>query len=152
MSWTFQFEPLARLLNDGLAPLAQQDWEEIDVDHDKVPLDVDWGHYTGLEAQGIYRVIAARKNGRLVGYNAFFICRHTRHRGTVFGQNDVLYLHPTHRRGMVGVRFLTESDRLLRDAGAVKVRYDVMDNSPTLGVILARMGYKREAAVFTKVL
>ena len=148
----FAWEPLARLLNDGLAPLAQQDWEEIDVDRDRVPLDVDWDHYTALERSGTYRVIAARRNGTLIGYNAFFLNRHSRHRGTVFGQNDVLYLHPDQRRGMIGVRFLAESDKLLRDAGAVKVRYDVMDNSPTLGVILARMGYKREATVYTKVL
>ena len=152
MTLQFAWEPLARLHNDGLKELALQDWQEIDVDHDQVPLDVDWNHYATLEAAGIYRVIAARKNGRLVGYNAFFLNRHTRHRGTVFGQNDVLYLHPAQRKGMVGIRFLTESDRLLKAAGAVKVRYDVMENAPTLGVILARLGYKHEATVFTKVL
>lgn len=148
----FQWEPLARLLNDGLEDIAYQDWLEIDVDHKAVPLDVDWEHYCSLEQAGVYRVIAARRNGRLVGYNAFFLNRHTRHRSTIYGQNDVLYLLPGQRRGPVGLRFLTESDRLLKAAGAVKIRYDVTEKSPALGVILARLGYNREAAVYTRVL
>ena len=132
--------------------MALLDWREIDVDHDKVPLDVDYGYYRSLEQSGTYRCIAARRNGRLVGYNAFFLNRHTRHRGTVFGQNDVLYLLSGERRGMAGFRFLQDSEALLKGAGVVKVRYDVMENAPALGVILARMGYRHEAKVYTKVL
>lgn len=155
---TFQWEPLARLLNDGLEKIAQQDWREIGVDHDKIPLDVDWSHYQSLERAGIYRAIAARRNGRLVGYNSFHLGKHLRHRNAVFGQNDVLYLIPEQRRGAVGLRFLSESDALLKAAGAVKIRYDVQlhvrlgVSKGTLGDLLKRLGYVHTAEVFTKVL
>jgi len=149
---SFQWEPLDRLLNDGLEKIAYQDWLEIGVDHEKIPLEVDYDYYRSLERAGGYRAIAARHNGRLVGYNSFFLNRHTRHRNTVFGQNDVLYLLPDKRRGLLGFRFLAESDALLKAAGAVKVRYDVTEQHRALGVILERLGYRREAVAWTKVL
>lgn len=158
MTVTFSFEPLGRLLNDGLEALAQRDYDEIEVDHAAQPHDPDWDFYRAQNQAGTYRVIAARRNGRLIGYNAFFIGHHTRHRGVIFAQNDVLYLEPEQRRGMVGVRFINESERLLKAAGAVKVRYDSMRNvqvgarSGSLGDLLGKLGYTLEAEVFTKLL
>lgn len=158
MTVAFDWEPLDRLLNDGLEDLVLRDWQEIAVDHGSLPHNPDWAHYREQNRLGTYRVIAARRNGRLIGYNAFFLGQHTRHRGVVFAQNDVLYLVPEQRRGMVGVRFLNESAALLKAAGAVKVRYDSMRNvvlgagGGTLGDLFLHLGYRHEADVFTKVL
>jgi len=154
---SFAWEPLDRLLNDGLEAMALRDWQEVDVDHAALPHDVDWDHYREQNKSGAYRIIAARRNGRLIGYNAFFIGRHTRHRSQIFAQNDVIYLDLPERRGMVGVRFIVESDALLRAAGAVKVRYDSMMNvqlghGGSLGDLLGHLGYKLEAMAFTRVL
>ena len=158
MTVTFFFEPLDRLLNDDLKILAQRDYEEVDVDHTLFPHDPDWDHYRKLNREGLYRVIAARRNGRLIGYNSFFIGHHTRHRGVVFAQSDVLYLEPEQRRGMTGVRFINESARLLKQAGAIKVRYDSVNkiklgvSGGTLGDLFKKLGYTHEAEVYTKVL
>lgn len=158
MTCTFFWEPLDRLLNDDLKFLAQRDYDEIEVDQKSLLHDPDWDHYRAQNQAGTYRVIAARRNGRLIGYNAFFIGHHTRHQGVIFAQNDVLYLEPEQRRGMVGVRFLNESERLLKAAGAVKVRYDSMSNvrvgakGGTLGDLFGKLGYTREAEVFSKML
>ena len=155
---SFAWESLDRMLNDGLEALALRDWEEVEVDHAAQPHDPDWDFYRQQNAVGAYRIIAARRNGRLIGYNAFFIGNHSRHRGLIFAQNDVLYLDPTQRRGMVGVRFLTESAAMLKRAGVVKVRYDSMRNvrlgahEGTLGDLFEKLGYTLEAEVFTKLL
>ena len=158
MSITFFFEPLDRLLNDDLKLLAQRDYDEIEVDKTSLLHDPDWDHYRAQNQAGTYRVIAARRNGRLIGYNAFFIGHHTRHRGVIFAQNDVIYLEPEQRRGMIGVRFINESERLLKAAGAVKVRYDSMrqvrlgPKGGTLGDLFQKLGYTHEAQVYTKML
>lgn len=157
MTVAFGWEPLDRLLNDGLEALALRDWQEIEVDHAAQPHDPDWNHYREQNKAGAYRIVAARRNGRLIGYNAFFIGHHTRHRGMIFAQNDVLYLDAPERRGLVGARFITESDALLKAAGAAKVRYDSMmnvsiGNGGRLGDLLQHLGYKLEAQVFTRVL
>ncbi len=158
MTVTFQWENLDRLLNDDLKILAQRDYDEIEVDKNCQPHDPDWDHYRAQNQAGTYRVIAARRNGRLIGYNAFFIGHHSRHRGIIFAQNDVIYLEPEQRRGIIGARFINESARLLKEAGAVRVRYDCMLNislgakGGTLGDLFLKLGYTREAEVFTKVL
>lgn len=155
---SFAWEPLDRLLNDGLEALALRDWQEVEVDQDAQPHDPDWDHYRQQNTVGTYRIIAARRNGRLIGYNAFFIGHHSRHRGMIFAQNDVIYLVPEQRRGIVGARFINESAAMLKAAGAVRVRYDSMRNvalgakSGTLGDLFLKLGYTLEAEVFTKIL
>ena len=155
---SFGWESLDRLLNDGLEAMALRDWQEVDTDQQHIPHDPDWDHYRAQNQAGAYRIVAARRNGRLIGYNAFFMGHHTRHRGVVFAQNDVIYLEPEQRRGMIGVRFINESERLLKAAGAVKVRYDSMrqvrlgSKGGTLGDLFQKLGYTHEAQVFSKVL
>jgi L-amino acid N-acyltransferase YncA len=158
MSVTFFWEPLDRLLNDDLKLLLQRDYDEIEVDKHALPHDPDWDFYREQNRAGTYRIVAARRNGRLIGYNSFFLGHHSRHRGVIFAQNDVLYLEPEQRRGIIGARFLNESARLLKEAGAVRIRYDSMSNvklganGGTLGDLFSKLGYTREAEVFVKTL
>jgi hypothetical protein len=154
----FAWEPLDTLLEDGLERLATADFLEVEVDQAAVPLEVDWDHYRQIERVGTYRIISARLGLRLVGYNSFFINRHSRHRGQTFAMNDVLYLTPDQRRGGAGVRFLRESDRMLKEAGAIKCQYGIKEHvrlgasRGTVGDLLARMGYRHIETVYAKVL
>lgn len=158
MTLTIGWERLDSLLADGLEILAAANFLEVGIDHDAVPLAVDWGHLKGLEHAGSYWVISARLGNRLVGYNAFFMNRHTRHRYTVYAVNDVIYLAREERRGGAGLRFLRESDRLLKEAGAIKAQYGVKlhvrlgVSKGTLGDVLARLGYRHTEEIYTKVM
>jgi hypothetical protein len=152
MNLTIGWDKLETLLAEGLEDLAFQDWAEVEVHTDQVPLAIDWGHMMAQERLGTYRVISARIGGELAGYNSFFINRHTRARDTLFAINDALYLAPQYRQGWNGVRFLRESDRLLKEAGVAKVQYGIKTHMPAGGHILARLGYEHIEDVYAKIL
>lgn len=155
---TYSWEALDQLLADGLRDLAYEDWQEVENHTAEVPLDIDWDRMRSLEAGHVYRIIAARRDGVLVGYNAFFLNYHMRYRGTVYAISDVLYLKPEERRGMTGVLFLKESDRLLKEAGVQKVRYSIKTHvrlgvrAGTVGDLLKHLGYEHVEDVFSKLM
>ena len=158
LSLSFQWEGLETLLADGLEDMIAADFSEVEVDQAAIPLDIDWNHYAAIEQAGTYRIVSARAGRRLVGYNSFFLNRHTRHQGTVFAINDVLYLMPQERRGGAGWRFLLETDRMLVEAGVSKVQYGIKEHvrlgasQGTVGDLLTRMGYRHIETVYAKVL
>ncbi len=152
------WEPLGILLRDGLEDLCHENWEEVETDRDIGPLIVDWKHYLQIERQGVYRTIGARVSGELVGYNAFFLNRHTRAMHTVHAINDLIYLHPDHRKGWNGYRLIRQSERLLKEASAVKVQYAINlhvrrgARGGTVGDLLGHLGYRHVRDIYTKVL
>lgn len=151
-----QWERLDALLAHGLEVLTSANFVEVGIDHEAVPLAVDWDHLRYLEKAGSYWIISARIGNRLVGYNAFFMNRHTRHKHTIYAVNDVLYLERASRKGANGLVFLRESDRLLKDAGAAKIQYGVKlhvklgASQGTLGDLLVRLGYRHTEDIYTK--
>ena len=153
------FERLDDLLADGLEDMLFDHWQEVGLDHDAVPLAPDWEHYRDIERQGIFRVIAMRDFGALVGYNAFFVNKHLHYRHTLHAGNDVIWLRPDKRKGMAGVRLLRDSERLLRAAGVVKIIYHIKPHvllgarkSGNLGDILLRLGYRHIEECYSKIL
>lgn len=158
MPLEFAWAKLDALLAEGLEDMAFADFEEVEVDRDKVPLAIDWQHYRHLEKLGTYRIIAAHADGVLAGYNAFFINRHTRAKDTLQAVNDVLYLAPEHRQGMNGARFLKESDQMLVEIGARKVQYGIKlgvrigARAGTVGDLLRHLGYNHIEQVYAKAL
>lgn len=153
------FEPLDDLLADGLEDMLFQHWQEVGLDHDAVPLAPDWPYYRAIEKQGIFRMIAMREFGQLVGYNAFFVNRHLHYRHTLHAVNDYFWLAPERRHGWAGVRLLRDSERLLAAAGVVKVMYHVKPHvllgarrSGTAGDLLVRLGYRHVEDVYSKLL
>lgn len=145
------------MLADGLEELVHDNWREIALDHDRVPLAPDWDEYAELERKGRHKFVAMRDGGVLVGYNAFFLNKALNYRHTLFGVNNVIWLHPDYRHGFSGVRFLRESERLLWDEGVVKLIYHIKVHvllgarrSGNMGDILLRLGYRHIEECYSK--
>ena len=100
---TLEWEPLRRLLDEGVEELLARHWEEVAVDHDSIPLAPDWDRAFALQAAGVLRTAALRRNGRLIGYNAFHVLQPLHYRMTTHAVNDVLYVDPD-ERGTAGLR------------------------------------------------
>lgn len=150
----FGWAKLDALLGDGLEDLTIQNFEEVEPHKDHIPLAIDWGHLRDLERVGTYRVVAAYRGKCLVGYDSFFLNRHTRHMHTVFAMGDVIWLLPEERRGWTGVRFIRASDALLVEAGATLIRRGcqrgVRDGA--LADIFLRLGYRHVEDQFDKIM
>lgn len=147
---TFQRELLCEVVQE-VQPLLDLHYEELTLNKDRVRLAPQWPMYAALERADAFVVFTARDDGRLVGYNAFFLNRHMHYEGLMVAQNDVLFLHPDYRKGLTGVRILKFAEQCLRLAGAMKVCYHVkfsLDFRP----ILHRLNYADEEVMVGKLL
>ena len=81
-------------------------WAEIAGHQDTVPLDPDFARYQRLEDDGMLRIFTARNDSILIGYFITFISPHIHYKSTIYGINDILYVHPDHRGGTVGYRLM----------------------------------------------
>ena len=127
-------------------------WEEIALDKDHVPLDVDMERYAELDAAGQLHIVTARDDDeRLQGYVLYVTMPHLHYKSTLHAFMDVLYLAPMHRKGLAGYRLLTWAESTLRARGVRKVfmggkmHYD-------LAPIYARLGYTEIERHFSKML
>ena len=64
---TVGWEPLSRLLGDGLEDLAIQHHEEAE-EAQSIPLALDIPQALAMEKVGIFKIAAARDDGALIGY------------------------------------------------------------------------------------
>jgi GNAT superfamily N-acetyltransferase len=125
-------------------------WEEVATDHD-IPLSVDVAFYQKAEAAGQLCILTARHgDGAMVGYAMYLISRNLHYSQSLQAKQDVLYVHPTNRGAMVGIRLIAASERTLRDRGCQVVYHHVKVQHPILGALLARKGYQHVEQIYAK--
>jgi len=157
-SLTLDWEPLQQLLDDGVEDLLAAHWEEVACDKMEIPLAPDWERAFRLQREEVLWTAALRKNGRLIGYNAFHVTPHIHYRHTIHAVNDVIFLDRD-ERGFAGVRLVRGTEQLLKQLGVEKVMYrskrHVMvghAKTSTIGDMLARMGYRHDEDVYSRLL
>lgn len=123
-----------------IAELCVAHWEEIALDKD-IPLSPDWDRYTLLEQAGHLRTYTARVDGELVGYAVFIVSPALHYSTSLQAIQDVIFLHPDHRRGRAGMSLVRLSESSLRDEGVQVVFHHAKKDHPALGILLERMGY-----------
>lgn len=153
----FGWARLDQLLAEGLEYLTAQNYEEVEPAKNDLPLAIDWDHLRELEKKGTYRVIGAHRGLDLVGYDSFFLNRHTRHMTSIVAMGDVIWLAPEERRGWTGVRLIRASDRLVGAAGARRIDRGCQEHvkighrGGTLGDLLIRLGYTHTESRYSKI-
>lgn len=147
---TLQAETLFDVIHE-VDDLLRLHYEEVALHKASVPLAPMWERYRMLEAADAFVIYTARQDGVLVGYSAFFINRHMHYGDTVMAHNDVIFLHPDHRRGSAGIKLIRFSEQQLRARGIVKMTWHVKVDHD-FGAILRRIGYTAEDTVFGKIL
>jgi GNAT superfamily N-acetyltransferase len=143
----FGWEPLAVMLEDGLAEVVAKHWHEVAVHPDKMPLDVDWDGYQDDEDRGILKLMSARKGGHLVGYASYFFLKHRHYRSTCHAINDAIFVDPSVRG--LGIRLIRNAERGLADLakpGWCRIIYhtkvDVEKERGTLSRVFNGLGYE----------
>lgn len=157
---TFDFGTIDEAIKDGFEDLAALHWEEVALDKDAIPLAPDWDKYRWLEKHGILRSVIARRAGRLIGYDVFFVQPSMHYSTSIWAVNDILYLDPEERRGMAGVRLILQSEALLKSLGVRKVLYHTKLHvhlghgkaHGTVGDLLVKLGYKHVEDVLAKMI
>ena len=145
MPATCEWEPLSILLDNGLAELVTQHWEEVGVHKDEMPLDVDWDGYFEDEEADKLRLLGGRIDGVLVGYHSLFIVKSHRHyKSTPHAMSDAIYVLPEHRKSGLGIELIDKAERDILGEFApryVRIWYHDKAGLRLLGPVLKRRKY-----------
>lgn len=146
----FNTEPFEKVFAEAGA-LFDLHYRELTLHKESVKLKPMFASYLAIEKAGKLAVYSARDDGALVGYGFFFVAPHLHYEDTVVAMNDVLFLHPEHRKGSMGTRLIKFCEQQLRERGAHKIAWHIklsLDWSP----ILIRLGYVTEEITVGKLL
>ncbi len=148
-SLTFSFEPLEALLDEGLADLVVPHWEAIALDRDTVPLDIDWNAYIAAENAGRWKAFIARRDGKIVGYVAFFYYYPPRYQSTLYISDDTIWVIPEERnRGLIWYRLMKAAMAQLPRPCKLMVKA----REPRVEAILQRLGLTKAEVLYSAVL
>lgn len=136
---------------EEMQPLLELHYQELTCHKDQIKLEPDWKRYAELEQQGVFVLFTAREHGHLVGYSAFFLTPHIHYAQTRVAINDVLFLHPDHRKGRTGIKLIRHSEQALKAMGMQKITWHIKF-SHDWRTILHRMGYLDEEVSVGKML
>lgn len=154
MTLSFDWVSIAKARNLGLDDLLALNWEEIEDHKDVSPIDINWRGYADLERQGILKLGALTLDGKLIGYNIFFVNCPLHHKSTLWAISDLVYLDPAHRKGRTGVFLFTEAERKLADFNVKIILYGVkLSIKPgrgSVGALLQKLGYRSFDQSWTK--
>jgi hypothetical protein len=140
---TYGYEPLGRLLSDGILDLAQRHFDEIALDKGAVPLDIDLSEYLKMEADGRLRIFAARRDGRIVGYVFWFMEYPSRYKSTRYVHDHIFWLAPEERHGWNGYYLLKNAIAALPRPCKLQMREKLSFQQGRVGsVIMKRLGLK----------
>lgn len=150
MSVTYAVEAWSDLLPE-MSPIWQQHWEEVAMHRDAVPLDPDLDAYLSMERAGMLHIVAARSEGKLIGYHISIVKPHLHYRTTLHAHTDVYFVCPEFRQGMTGVKLFKEVERTLKARGVIKMITGTK-LSLDMGRIFERLGWEETERTFTKLI
>ena len=154
---TLEWEPLRQLVrDDALEALLINHWREVAADQARIPLCPDWDRAFALEEMGVLRCAAMRREGKLIGYNAFHVAPHIHYASTLFAVNDVIFVDRW-ERGAAGVKLVRGTEAMLKALGVVKIIYHtkakvLVGRGKKVGDLLAALGYDHFESLYAKLI
>ncbi|MES2183039.1 MAG: GNAT family N-acetyltransferase [Pseudomonadota bacterium] len=111
-----------------------------------------WDVYAALEQSGRFMTITARDEGTLLGYAGFLVDYHLHYAAYKHAINDVLFLHPGHRKGATGVRLIRYCEQEAAAEGCVHILWRAKPNTPLFNILSRMRGYAPEETAFGRLL
>lgn len=144
----YQQEFLATVEKD-IRPLLERHWKDIAVNQDKIKLNPDWDAYHSLEQDGKLKIFTAREQGELVGYFVVIVHRNLHYKDHLFASNDVIFLHPDHRKGRTGIKLIQFSEKCLREDGVSVLAINTKVHKP-FDKLMQFLGFSLVERIYSK--
>ena len=126
-------------------------WEEIAINKDAIKLSIDYAQYDQLDRSGALQVIAARNEGKIIGYWLGIIRPHLHYSTSLTAFTDVYFILPEFRKGRTGIRLFQFVEKTLKARGVQKV-FTATKKHKDLSRMFEFMGYVETEMVYTKML
>lgn len=146
MLLTYQTEEWPVVIPE-MEQLFLEHWQEVGVS--KTPPNPDHATYLAMHENGMIHVTTARHNGALAGYLVAIISNSLHYSGVVHAAFDLYYLKPEHRKGMAGVRLLSEAEKALKEAGVDRM-FTGTKKRLDMGLLFERQGWTEIERTYTK--
>ena len=146
---TYQVEILNYDLIAEVTPILIEHYHEI-AHYKDIKLDVDWDRYLMIQDKGLLRIITARDDEQLIGYVSWYLAWNPHYSQSLQASQDVLYLHPDHRKGRTGIRLIKFCEDVLRNEGVQVIYQHAKIDHPVLGKLLTLMGYKPVDTIYAR--
>lgn len=144
----YQQEFLATVEKD-IRPLLERHWKDIAVNKDKIKLNPDWDAYHSLEQDGKLKIFTAREQGELVGYFVVIVHRNLHYKDHLFASNDVIFLHPDHRKGRTGIKLVQFSEKCLKEDGVSVLAINTKVHKP-FDKLMQFLGFSLVERIYSK--
>lgn len=145
---TYAKEKIADIKSE-INPLVQDNYDEVEIDTDKLKLDLNWNAYDTLENIDMLHIYTARDQKKLVGYFVLITNPSLHCAGETQACSDVIYIHPKSRKGKVGTWLIEFAEKDLKDKGISTMHITTKTHAP-FDKILERGGYTFAEKVFQK--
>lgn len=126
-------------------------WQEVAADKDVIPLEPNYQMYDMIDQTGQLHVVTARCDGNLIGYHVSIVRPHLHYKSSLSSFTDMYFVHPDHRKGMVGVKLFKEAEKSLKQRGVQKM-FTGTKLSLDMGRIFERLGWRETERLYTKVI
>lgn len=133
-----------------LAPLFLAEWIEALGDNPtQQELSPAWDKYVQMELAGTLFLLAARDEGKLVGYIITILHPHLHFSGTLYAFVDAFYLAPEYRKDSIDEDFVRENDKALTDQGAQRINIAIPASTWQYR-LLKKLNYARTECILAK--
>ena len=147
---SFAVEKFSDIVEE-LKELIFEHWLEITSEPETRPLDVHWDQYYELEKQNMLFVLAARHDGRLVGYIIHLIYRPLHYRYMLMASDDAHFLKKEFRKGTSGMKMFKAAEKALKEIGVNSITYHSKTSRDiNKKPVFERMGYSAHEYLFVK--
>jgi len=124
-------------------------WEEIAVNKDKIKLNPDWSFYESIYEAGNLGIYTARKDTNLVGYFIVIARPHPHYKDHIFAANDIIYIDPDYRKGLVGYKLIKFVENDLKNMGVSVLTINTKVHKP-FDAVLERLGFENVERLYSK--
>lgn len=133
---------------DEIHPLLEAHYVEI-AHYPDIALAPDYAYYRNAQRLGKLRIFTSRVGGRLVGYAIFFVNTHHHYKESLQAQQDILFVLPDYRGGLVGAKLIRYAEDLLREED-VQVVMHHCKKAHDLGPLFERLGYELMDMIYVR--
>lgn len=147
MELAFTQEHYSFELECELIPLTRRNWRESPSYEEGIDADPDFARYKRIDEAGACLFLAARDEGRLVGYAVFFIAHSVHHQTMLVAHGDALYMLPEYRGHGLGL--YRQAEAMLKERGVKRIGFSV-DRDSYLHMLLRSVGYRDDEIMVEK--
>ena len=116
---------------DEISKMFEKHYEELSVTKG-FKLNPDYNVYWEADKRKTLRVILCKDDNKIIGYIVYFIGLNLHYKDCLLATEDIYYLDPEYRKGLIGPKMFIFAEKYLKSIGVDMIRYSTkthLDNS-----------------------